>query len=67
MTRGTTRIRLISVFVLFGLILGAVIGVSKGEGIGGIVIEAVTSGFIAGAVTLATSTGRKPRGRDAGD
>jgi membrane associated rhomboid family serine protease len=60
MVPGTRRTRLALVLVLLGSIVGAVIGVGKGEGIGGIVIEAVTSGFIAGAVVLAMSIRDKP-------
>ncbi len=62
MTPGTRRTRLALVIVLLGSIVGAVIGVCRGEGIGGIVIEAVTSGSIAGVMALAMPT-RGKRGR----
>lgn len=59
------RFRLVVTFLVLGFILGALIGLSKGQGVGGVVLEAITGALIAGAVTLATSTGSK-RSRDQG-
>ena len=48
----TNRRRTVTFVAIVGLLVGAVVGLVKGEGIGGIVLEALEGGFIAGAVSL---------------
>lgn len=55
------------IVVIVALIVGAAIGVVKGEGIGGILVEALTSAVIAGAMFVAAGTMNKGHRDGTGD
>jgi uncharacterized membrane protein YccC len=61
MTFGNGRTRSLVILLVLGLLVGAVIGLLRGDGIGGIVLQALATAVIVGGAALgAFATKRRP-------